>query len=93
MNAVENCILWIAALLKYQISQIDNSCTHWEQNTVDQSWSSVESVKVTSLSYLFLYLLQVDLHAEELENNVPAEVALLGDLKCVSEQVACLCVV
>lgn len=31
-------------------------------------------------------IIQVDLHAEELENNVPAEVTLLGDLKCVTEQ-------
>ncbi|KAL9966447.1 hypothetical protein ACROYT_G024524 [Oculina patagonica] len=31
-------------------------------------------------------IIQIDLHAEELENNVPAEVALLGDLKSVAEQ-------
>ena len=36
---------------------------------------------------------QIDLHAEEMENNVPAEVALLGDLKSVAEQVQRHCLV
>ncbi|KAJ7384131.1 2-hydroxyacyl-CoA lyase 1 [Desmophyllum pertusum] len=31
-------------------------------------------------------IIQIDLHAEEMENNVPAEVVLLGDLKSVTEQ-------
>ncbi|XP_074623239.1 2-hydroxyacyl-CoA lyase 1-like [Acropora palmata] len=31
-------------------------------------------------------IVQIDLHAEELENNVPAEVSLLGSLECVTEQ-------
>ncbi|XP_020632835.1 2-hydroxyacyl-CoA lyase 1-like isoform X2 [Orbicella faveolata] len=31
-------------------------------------------------------IIQIDLHAEEMENNVSAEVALLGDLKSVAEQ-------
>ncbi|XP_078378274.1 2-hydroxyacyl-CoA lyase 1-like isoform X1 [Oculina patagonica] len=31
-------------------------------------------------------IIQIDLHAEEMGNNVPAEVALLGDLKSVAEQ-------
>jgi len=31
-------------------------------------------------------IIQIDLHAEEMENNVSAEVVLLGDLKSVAEQ-------
>ena len=34
-----------------------------------------------------MYYLQIDLHAEEMGNNVPVEVALLGDVKSVTEQV------
>ena len=34
-----------------------------------------------------LCCLQIDLNAEEMNNNIPAEVMLLGDLKTVTEQV------
>lgn len=32
-------------------------------------------------------IVQIDLHAEEMGNNIPAEVTLLGDVKSVTEQV------
>ncbi|XP_073237038.1 2-hydroxyacyl-CoA lyase 1-like [Porites lutea] len=31
-------------------------------------------------------IVQIDLHAEEMGNNIPAEIALLGDVKSVTEQ-------
>lgn len=46
---------------------------------------------VTKVSIFCINFLQIDLHAEEMENNVPAEVALLGDLRSVTEQVS-LCI-
>ena len=39
------------------------------------------------INFFNKFFLQIDLHAEEMENNVPAEVALLGDLRSVTEQV------
>lgn len=36
---------------------------------------------------MVLFTLQIDLHAEEMGNNIPAEIALLGDVKSVTEQV------